>query len=196
MIKKFYIPLLIVAMLLSAWCLLHWNFASNISIMSQTRVSLPDKKKDTDTKSGSERLEDEVRPRAKNVDPTKNASGYDLAKLKRDLLISGDKLEDKKPRLRQQEAIRKLAQLRRPDAVALIIEVLLDPQQQYLAKAVTSTGTPYTSSYELMEGLDDCLEGLPEPLNTIYSDEDVPRFASWWQKNKSALRFKAAVGHK
>ena len=47
-----------------------------------------------------------------------------------------------------------------------------------------------------MEGLNDCLEGLPEPLNTIYSDEDVPRFASWWQKNKSALRFKAAVGHK
>ncbi len=116
-----------------------------------------------------------------------------FAELKRDLQISGDDQKDIKKVLLQAEAVQKLCELRNPRAVELIMNALLDPKQQYLIKFISSSGKVFTSSHALMDGLSGCLEGIPEPLNIIYDDEDLPRFAVWWQANKSNLRFKSRL---
>ena len=187
--RNFYIPLLIGAMLLSAWCLLPWNSAPDSLDKQQSSVSLPDKKKDIDTKSDWERLADEIRPPTKNSDSKQNQPRNELAELQRDLLISGEKLYDYKLRILQLASIHRLCKMHSQEAIALVMEALLNPEQKYVIKTRISRGKIETSSYQFMEVLEYCVEGVPEQ-EPIYSDKDIPRFAEWWRNNKTNLRFK------
>ncbi len=187
--RNFYIPLVIGALILPIWSLLHWNSFSNSLDKPLNFVLLTDKKKDIDIRSDLERLADEIRPQTKNLDSKQNEPPNELAELQRDLLISGEKLKDYKLRILQLASIDRLCKMHSQEAIGLVMEALLDPEQKYVIKTRTSDGKIETSSYNFMEALEYSVEGVPEQ-DPIYSDRDIPRFAEWWRDNKTKLRFK------
>ncbi len=123
-------------------------------------------------------------------------NGGPLKDLRRELLVSGEDLLDAKKVIRQEAVVSMLCRMRKPEAVSLLAEALFDPRQTYVTKGKDSSGKEITNSYVFMEALAYCLIDAPEPLNIIYSDEDLPRFESWWHANKSNLRFKPVTASK